>query len=205
MVADLVRASRLDHLLTLTAGKSFASRQAALDAWSGYLHDKRYGVWFNDVIGHKYVAVAEPFKDGHGWHVHVALSGYLVPAHLMRLKLTWTGYLYERLGIARPDTPKRLWRVNIEAPGKYRSPRALGRYLGKYLTKDLTTSSLGERRYRAGQGLTRPTVTRTVLELTEEQARALFIDCGRYHDVFTADGRHIGWSGEVPPPGRSGP
>lgn len=197
-VADLVRASQLDHLLTMTAGCWLGSRQDALDAFSGYLNDKRYGRWFKDVIDGKYVVVAEPFKTGDGWHIHAAISGRLRPVHLERLKVTWTGYLYQRLHIPRPDTPKRLWRVRIDAPGKYRSPKALGAYLGKYITKDFSQTTLGERRYRCGQGLTRPTVTRTVVYLTEQQARALFNGCERVYDVYTPDGRHVGWTAEMP-------
>lgn len=197
MIRNLVRASGLDHLLTMGAGKQLKTRQDALDAFSGYLHDPRYGRWFNDVIGGKYLDVAEPFEDGDGWHLHIALKGALKKEHLMRLKVTWTAYLYHRLGIPRPKTEKGLWRVHIAGPGRNRSPRALGRYLAKYVTKSFDASdTLGERRYRCGQGLTRPTVSRTLITCTEAEARLLFIECGRYFEVRTQDGRHIGWTGE---------
>lgn len=199
-IQDLVRASRLDHLLTLSGGKHFATREAALDAFSGYLHDARWGRWFNEIIGNGYLVIAEPFEDEIGWHLHAAIRGALRKPHLNKLKVTWTAYLYQRLGIARPNTPQRLWRVHIAGPGKNRSPKALGRYLAKYITKSFNASdSLGERRYRCGQGLTRPTVTRTVLTLSETEARLLFIECGRYFEILTADGRHIGWTGEYSP------
>lgn len=200
-VSDLVRASCLDHLLTLSAGKRLKSRRAAFDAWSGYLADHRYGRWFNGVIGGRYVAVTEPYADGDGWHIHAAISGRLHPAHLQRLKVTWTAYLYHRLGIARPDTPKRLWRVHIAAPdGRRRSPRALGSYLGKYISKSFDEWVPGERRYRSGQGLSRPQLVRSTARLDEGQALDLVKSLGGYvHDIITADGRHVGWWSESPP------
>lgn len=197
-VSDLVRASGLDHLLTLSAGKHFRSRLQALDAWSGFLHDHRDGRWFNDLIEGKYVAIAEPYEDLDGWHLHIALSGWIRPPHLMRLKISWTRYLYSRLSIPRPsDTAKRLWRVHIAAPGKNRSPRALGRYLAKYITKSFDNAAdLGERRYRAGQGLKRPTVSRLVVRFNDSDLRKLFAGCGRIFEVLDASGRHMGWAAE---------
>lgn len=197
-VRDIVRASRLDHLLTVSGGKHFKTREAALDAYSGYLHDSRYGRWFNEVIGGGYVVIAEPFEDEDGWHIHAAIRGSLRKPHLMRLKVTWTAYLYHRLCIPRPNTAQRLWRVHIAGPGKNRSPRALGLYLAKYITKSFAGSdALGERRYRCGQGLSRPSVSRLLVRLTDAEAVALFSDCSRYFEVRTSDGRHIGWSGEA--------
>jgi len=203
--SDIIRASKLDHLLTPTAGKAFQSHTEALDAWSGYLDDARYGRWFRQVINHAYLAVAEPYSDAGGWHLHIALAGYLRPPHLMRLKVTWTGYLYERLGIARPDTEKRLWRVHIAPPGKHRSPRALGRYMAKYLTKGLDCLTSGTRRYRCGLGLLRPLRARSYHLLNDTQARLLLMDCRRYFEIVTADGRHLGWCGEALPRDHSPP
>lgn len=204
-ISDIIRASELDHLLTPTAGKAFSTRKQALDAWSGYLDDARYGRWFGQVIDHRYLSIAEPYSDQAGWHLHIAFSGYVRPPHLMRLKVTWTAYLYHRLGIARPETEKGLWRVHIAPPGQGRSARALGRYLGKYLSKGFADSSIGERRFRSGLGLQRPIRNRTHLLLTDLQARTLFIDCGRYFEVTTADGRHLGWCGECEPRKHSPP
>jgi len=204
-VADIVRASSLDHLLTLSAGKHFRSHLEALDAWSSYLDDSRYGRWFREVIGGKYVAVAESYSDGDGWHIHAALAGYLRPPHLMRLKITWTAFLHHRIGIGRPDTEKRLWRVHIAAPGRGRSPRNLGKYLGKYIAKGLVDLPLGTRRYRCGLGLLRPRLVRTIHYLSDWEAKSLFMECGRYFDVKMADGTHIGWCGEYQPPSHSPP
>lgn len=205
-IEDTVRASSLTHLLTLSAGKQLANRTHALDAWSGYLDDSRYGRWFNAVLGQSYVAVAEPYKDGRGWHIHVAIPGYLRPPHLQRLKVTWTAYLYSRWRIARPDTPKRLWRVQVEPPKPYHSPKSLGRYMAKYLGKDLAADYVpGERRFRCGHGCRRPVVTSQTVSLTPAGLDALLADAraaGATHirEVHAPDGRFIGYSWELPPP-----
>jgi len=199
-VSDIIRASQLRYLLTPTAGKSFTTRKMALDAWSGYLDDTRYGRWFRQVIDGRYLAVAEPYEHEDGWHLHIALDGYIRPPHLMRLKVTWTAYLYHRLGIARPDTEQRLWRVHIAAPGKGRSPKNLGQYLGKYLSKGFGGDSYpGEHRYRCGLGLQRPQVTVTYHLCSDMEARSLLMECGQYYEITTADGKHLGWGGEFSP------
>jgi len=205
-VSDIIRASSLRYLLTPTAGKAFTSRRMALDAWSGYLDDSRYGRWFREVIDCRYLAIAEPYEHEDGWHLHIALDGYIRPNHLKRLKISWTQYLYDRLGIARPATDKRLWRVHIAAPGKGRSPKNLGRYLGKYLTKGFAGDSLpGEHRYRCGLGLQRPQVTVTYHLCTEMEARSLLMECGQYYEITAADGTHLGWGGEYAAPSHSPP
>lgn len=210
MVADVVASSGLDHLATLTAGKGFRTRQDAADAYSGYLDDKQYGRWFADVVGHRYITVAEPFEDAHGWHLHIALSGRLQPAHLERLKSTWTGYLESRLGIPRPEGGKGRWRVHIQRPcRRWHNARALGRYLSKYITKESTPRLSGrERRYRAGLGLTRPLSRSRLVRDTPEGVLRLFRGFDRYYEIHDSEGRHIGWSAEklgtdpdaMPPP-----
>jgi len=198
-LADLVRASGLDHLLTLSAGKSLHTHKDALDAFSGFLTDTRYGRWYNGVIQGRYVAVAECYSDGNGWHLHIATSGFLDPRHLKRLKRDWTAYLYHRHGIARPSNPSKQWRVHIKPPTKGCSPKNLGRYLAKYITKDLTELPLGTRRYRAGQGLSRPTKRVRYVRMTEEVAKSGLKDAYRVRDIITPDGTHLGWYGELDP------
>lgn len=198
-VRDLVRASGLRYLLTLTAGKSLGSRAAALDAWSSFLNDPQYGRWFNRFLSGSYVAVAEPFSDGVGWHIHAAIPGYVPPAILARLKVRWTLYLDKRLGIARPRSASGLWRVEVKAPPARSSARSLGRYLAKYLSKSLEDSVLGERRFRAGQGCRRPTRARALVRMRDAAVWDALAALGHVREIRLPDGTLIGWGVEIDP------
>lgn len=173
-VQDNVRCNGLDHLLTLTAGKHFGTRADAGAAWSEYLHDKTYGRWFAEHLGHAYTSVAEPFADGQGWHIHAAIRGRLPQAVLMRLKVTWTLFLSERYGIERPNTRSGLWRVNVQPPKSWQTPKQLGLYLSKYCGKAFDEVGKGEHRYRSGLGMLGPLKASSFFVGTWEQVQGIF-------------------------------
>jgi hypothetical protein len=90
---------------------------------SGYLDDPRFGRWFRNHLRSCYVMVAEPFRDGDGWHVHLCVRGRMRERLLVRLKETWTRYLLVQHGIARPQNVRhRQWRVNVQAPRRGDTP-----------------------------------------------------------------------------------
>lgn len=202
VVADRVRCNGLDHLLTLTAGKAFKSRTALLDAFAAYLQDKRHGRWFGDYLHGHYVAVGEPFQDGDGWHLHVAIAGRIPSAKLQRLKATWTAYLRERHGIQPPKTMHGLWRVNVQAPGPKSTPKALGRYLAKYVGKAFETLGQlnGTHRYRSGLFMAGPTVSSYLADLSEDGFRLLFASYGDPFEIrHPVTGWPLGWTAERGP------
>lgn len=199
-VEDYCRCNALDHLLTLTAGKHLKTRDGALGAWSAFLDDKRFGRWFRDVLGGVYVAVAEPFEDEDGWHVHVAIRGRIAPAHLERLKTTWTGYLLRRLRIPRPNCARRRWRVNVQPPKPGHTPRSLGIYLGKYCGKAFDSITDGLHRYRPGLGMLRPVVRSTRWLLSETALWKLLARYDRHHVLrHPVTGSCIGFAMERTP------
>jgi len=202
-VRDITRSSSLHYLLTLTAGKELTSRVEALDAYSGYLHDKKYGRWFADLLDHAYVNVAEPFHDGDGWHIHSAIPGRLPKPALMRLKVSWTAYLHERVGIPKPPTQSGLWRIEIKPPPARATARSLGRYLAKYVGKHFGDAYCGERRYRAGSGCKRPYHSSTLVTRSNADMWRSLAILGHVLEVNGSDGRLLGWTVEskAPPDG----
>jgi len=205
-VRDITRSSGLRYLLTVTAGKEFTTRSNALDAFSGYLHDAKHGRWFARLLDHSYMLVAEPFQDGNGWHIHAAIPGRLPRAALVRLKVTWTRYLSERLEVPPPPTSSGLWRVEIKPPPPKSSARSLGRYLAKYVGKHFGDAYSGERRYRAGSGCKRPSKSKTLVTATNEDMWASLAVLGHVVEILTPDGRLLGWSVEsnAPPDATAG-
>jgi len=205
-VRDITRASGLRYLLTVTAGKQFSTRSEALDAFSGYLHDPKYGRWFAQLLDHAYVVVAEPFRDGGGWHLHAAIPGFIPHSCLVMFKVTWTEYLTDRLGIPAPSTSGGLWRVEVKPPPPRSSSRSLGRYLAKYVGKHFADAYSGERRYRAGSGCKRPTRSKTLVLATNADMWLSLVELGHVEMIFGPGDRLLGWSVEshAPPDAQRG-
>lgn len=186
-IEELVRCNRLTYMLTLTAGSFFTTREAALDAWSGYVAHKKYGRWFTKRGG--YVAIAEPHKSGH-FHLHVACCR-LPSNYLVLLKETWTRFL-ETLGCVRPETESGRWRVHIAAPPKGASSESLGRYLAKYLGKGLWVATK-DRLFRASTNLLR--ATRRIYRI--EASMDVVATVLGLMNVVEHAGRVIAWTGRI--------
>jgi len=118
----------------------------------------------------------------------------------MRLKVTWTAYLHERRGIAKPPTHSGLWRIEIKPPPARASARSLGRYLAKYVGKHFGDAYCGERRYRAGSGCKRPVSSSTLVTSTNADMWRSLAVFGHVLEILGSDGRVLGWTVECKEP-----